>query len=98
MNILAANAPAVRLTSRPSEAARNRMLSRRGEPLFIAGWRRVLMMHFEVDAGALQRDVPFQLDLHNGRAFVSLVAFTMEGMRPRWGGNWTAKLFHPIAT
>jgi uncharacterized protein YqjF (DUF2071 family) len=98
MNILAVNAPAVRETRRPSEAARERMLSRRGEPLFIAGWRRVLMMHFEVDAGTLQRDVPFQLDLRDGRAFVSLVAFTMEGMRPRFGGNWTARLFKPIAT
>jgi len=39
---------------------------------------RVLMMHFEVDAKALQRDVPYELDLHHGRAFVTLVAFTME--------------------
>jgi len=98
MNTLAINTPAVQYTSRPSAAARERMLSRRGEPVFMAGWRRVLMMHFDVDAGALQRDVPFQLDLRDGRAFVSLVAFTMEGMRPRFGGRWTAKLFQPIAT
>jgi hypothetical protein len=42
------------------------MLSRLGEPLFVAGWYRVLMIHFEVDAQALQRDVPFQLDLSPG--------------------------------
>jgi len=93
-----ATAPAIRCTSQPSAAARQRMLSRRGEPLLIAGWRRVLMMHLEVDAVSLQRDVPFPLHLYEGRAFVSLVAFTMEGMRPRFGGAWTARLLRPIAT
>jgi uncharacterized protein YqjF (DUF2071 family) len=66
--------------------------------MFIAAWQRVLMMHFEVDAASLQRDVPFQLDLRNGRAFVSLVAFSMEEMRPRIGGALAARLFKPIAT
>ena len=89
---------ATEFTSQPSAAARQRMLSCRGEPLFLAAWRRVLMMHFEVDARSLQRDVPFPLDLYHGRAFISLVAFTMEGMRPHAGGQWTARLFKPIAT
>jgi uncharacterized protein len=85
-------------TSKPSAAARQRMLSRRGEPLFIAGWKDALMLHFEVDAEALQREVPFELDLRDGRAFVSLVAFSMRGMRPRLGGKLAALLFRPIAT
>jgi len=85
-------------TREPSAAARHRMLSRRGEPLFIAGWDRVLMLHFEVDAETLQREVPFEVDLRDGRAFVSLVAFTMCGMRPRIGGKAAALLFRPIAT
>jgi uncharacterized protein len=85
-------------TGQPSAAARGRMLSRRGEPMFIAGWKDVLMVHFEVDAEALQRDVPFELDLWKGRAFVSLVAFTMHGMRPRIGGRVGELLFRPIAT
>ncbi|HTV47302.1 MAG TPA: DUF2071 domain-containing protein [Phycisphaerae bacterium] len=88
----------VSFSSAPSVAARRRMLSRRWEPLFIAGWLRVLMMHFEVDVDALQRDVPFQLDLYQGRAFLTLVAFTMRGMRPRWGGKPAAWLFRPLAT
>ena len=79
-------------------AARGRMLAHWGEPFFIAGWKRVLMMHFEVDASALQREVPFQLDLRDSRAFVSLVAFTMCGLRPRVGGRLAASLFRPIAT
>lgn len=56
------------------------------------------MIHLEVDAEALQRDVPFELDLRDGRAFVTLVAFTMENMRPRIGGRLGAWLFKPIAT
>lgn len=81
-----------------SAIARRQILSCRGEPLFLADWMRVLMMHFEVDAGALQRRMPYQLDLHEGRAFVTLVAFTMENMRPRLGGKLGAWLLKPIAT
>lgn len=98
MNQIIAPPPSVSYTTCPSADARRRMLSRRGEPLFVGGWRRVLMMHFEVDRDALQRNVPFPLDLHEGRAFVSLVAFTMEKMRPRFGGRLAARLFQPIAT
>jgi uncharacterized protein YqjF (DUF2071 family) len=98
MNATLSKASHVRLTCEPSKAARERMLSQRGEPLFIAGWHRVLMIHFEVDAQALQRDVPFQLDLFEDRAFVSTVAFTMCGMRPRLGGKVAAWIFRPIAT
>src|SRR5690242_15645029 len=98
MNETILTAPVVRASTQPSMAARQRMLSRWGEPLFIAGWKNVLMMHFEVDAAALQRDVPFQLDRHEGHAFVSLVAFTMCDMRPRVGGRLGAWLFRPVAT
>jgi len=51
-----------------------------------------------VEAAVLQRDVPFELDLDDGRAYVSLVAFTMCGMRPRLGGHLAEWLFKPIAT
>src|SRR5438309_10963961 len=34
---------------------------------------------------------------HKGRAYISLVAFTMRGMRPRLGGKITELLFKPIA-
>lgn len=81
-----------------SAMARHRILSHRGEPLFLADWMRVLMIHFEVDAEALQREVPYELDLHHGRAFVTLVAFTMENMHPRFGGRLGAWLLKPIAT
>jgi len=81
-----------------SAAGRRQMLSLRGKPLLFADWMRVLMMHFEVDAGALQSYVPYDLDLNKGRAFVTLVAFTMENMRPRIGAKLGAWLLQPIAT
>jgi uncharacterized protein YqjF (DUF2071 family) len=85
-------------TAARSDAARERMQAGRGERLFVAGWTHALMVHFEVPAAALQRAVPFPLDLWRGRAFVSLVAFTMRGMRPVIGGRMGALLFRPLAT
>jgi uncharacterized protein YqjF (DUF2071 family) len=81
-----------------SEQAKARMLQSRFEPMFIADWERVLMIHFTVDAAALQRDVPFPLDLHDGHAFVTVVAFTMRDMRPAIGGRLAAWPFRAIAT
>ena len=85
-------------TETTSAAAQRRIRSHSGEPLFLADWMRVLMIHFEVDADVLQHHAPYQLDLRDGRAFVSLVAFTMEHMRPRIGGKLGAWLCRPIAT
>jgi len=68
------------------------------EVAFTADWDRVVMIHLEVDPGALADSVPFELDLWDGRAFVTLVAFTMCGMKPVLGGALGAWLFRPIAT
>jgi uncharacterized protein len=81
-----------------SAAARDRMLAVRGEPLLYADWSRAVFIHFEVDPDALQHEIPFPLDLHDGRAYLSLVAFNMRDMRPRLGGRLGALLFKPIAT
>jgi uncharacterized protein YqjF (DUF2071 family) len=80
-----------------SKAAQRRLLSVRGEPLFLADWLRPVFIHYEVPAGLLQREVPFELDLREGKAYVSLVTFTMHGMRPFYGGGLTAWLLKPIA-
>ena len=98
MNTAPIEAVAVHDPGTPSAAARARILSGYGEPFLLAGWRRVLMIHLEVEPNILQRHVPYPLDLYNGRAFVTLVSFTMEGMKPRLGGPLTALLFKPIAT
>lgn len=81
-----------------SSAGRQRLLSARGEPLFLADWNRAVFLHYEVDPAALQAAVPYCLDLWEDRAYVSLVAFTLRRMRPRIGGRLGAWLFRPIAT
>ncbi len=85
-------------TRRPSLEARNRMRTHRGEPLFVAGWLETLMVHLEVDPDELQRATPFGLDLHEGRAYVSLVCFRLRRMRPRLGGRLGEWLMSPIGT
>ncbi|MEY2488799.1 MAG: uncharacterized protein QOC70_741 [Verrucomicrobiota bacterium] len=74
------------------------MLANTGEPLFFAGWDRAVFIHYEADPALLQRQIPFQLDLRDGRAFVSIVAFTLSRMRPHIGGRLGEWLFKPIAT
>src|SRR5690349_18600480 len=65
-----------------SGAGRQRLLSVPGEPLFIADWDRVLMLHFAISPETLRPWVPFELDLWNEKAYVSVVAFTMRGLKP----------------
>ncbi|MEY2564115.1 MAG: uncharacterized protein QOH88_2308 [Verrucomicrobiota bacterium] len=74
------------------------MLSKPGEPLFFGAWNKAVFIHYETDAGILQRQIPFELDLRDGRAFVSIVAFTLVRMRPRLGGRVGEWLFKPIGT
>jgi len=57
------------------------------QPLFLGDWTRALFVHYEVDREVLQREIPLELDLWNGKAFVSLVAFSMERLRLRFGGR-----------
>ncbi|HEV7402665.1 MAG TPA: DUF2071 domain-containing protein [Chthoniobacteraceae bacterium] len=56
--------------------------SARWRPAFVADWAEATFVHFAVEPRRLQPFVPFELDLHEGRAYVSLVAFTMRHMRP----------------
>ncbi len=68
------------------------------EPLLLADWSDAVFLHYVVKPEVLQPFVPFPLDLHDGMAYVSLVAFTMKRMRPQRGGKWSEALFKPIAT
>ena len=81
-----------------SAIAHERMLSLPREPLFIADWLDVVMIHLEVDAGELQEVTPFQLDLWHGCAFVTLVAVTLRRMHPRFGGKLGELVFRPLAS
>ena len=81
-----------------SEAARRRLLSGFGEPLFLARWDRAVFINYSADPAVLQRQVPFELDLYEGGAFVSIVAFTLVRMRPWLAGAFSEIFLKPIAT
>jgi uncharacterized protein YqjF (DUF2071 family) len=67
-------------------------------PWFRADWRDVLFVHYSIDPAVLRTQAPFALDLFEGRAWVSLVAFTQVGMRPAAGGAIGAAVMRPVAT
>jgi alginate O-acetyltransferase complex protein AlgI len=66
-------------------------------PLFKADWLDALFIHFQLDAALLQPHVPLELDQYQGRAYVSLVAFTQHRLRPRIGGRLAEWLSRPLA-
>lgn len=53
---------------------------------FYQEWNNAIFLHWEVDESELRKFVPseIELDLFNGRPWVSLVAFTMERIRPHY--------------
>ena len=73
----------------PSAVAREVMQVQDGGALWDAEWDRVLMMHWSVPVEVLQKVVPFALDVCEGRAWVSAVAFTLRGMRLAGRGRWS---------
>ncbi len=81
-----------------SELAKARMLQTEGKPTLTSDWNRAVFIHFEVPANILQPLVPFELDLWHGKAYVSLVAFTMNNLRPTVGGRLGALLTTPISS
>jgi uncharacterized protein YqjF (DUF2071 family) len=57
-----------------------------GSPVGHQRWRHLLFLHWAVPAEAIRPLVPapLSLDLHDGVAWVGLVPFAMEGVRPRF--------------
>lgn len=53
---------------------------------FYQEWNRALFFHWKVDAESLLPFIPegLEIDLFNNAAYISLVAFTMEKIRPRF--------------
>jgi len=54
------------------------------EPLLVVEWHRVLFLHFAVEPHIVRAQLPppFELELYQGKAVVSLVALTMHRFRP----------------
>jgi uncharacterized protein YqjF (DUF2071 family) len=65
--------------------------------MFIADWLDVIFVHFRISPERLALLVPLPLDLHQGDAYVSLVAFTQSNLRPSFGGRIAALLASPLA-
>src|SRR5262245_19798563 len=66
-------------------------------PLFLADWLWPVFIHFRVDPGNLQRHVPFELDLFDGDADVSLVSCPQARLRPARLGRVGQMLSTPLA-
>ena len=67
-----------------ADVAKRRLLSVKGDPMVFADWKRVVFLHFDFPAEVLRRQIrgPFELELHEGRGVVTLVALTMQRSRP----------------
>jgi uncharacterized protein YqjF (DUF2071 family) len=66
-------------------------------PLLVADWRDALFIHFRVDPAKIQALVPLPLDLIDGQARVSLVAFTQQRLRPAIRSKAAEFLSRPLA-
>ncbi|MBA4148408.1 MAG: DUF2071 domain-containing protein [Verrucomicrobia bacterium] len=79
-----------------NEISRRKMLAH-GEHFLLSNWRQVAFFHYAVKPEFLQSQVPFELDLYEGKAYVSGVAFYLEKLRPKFGGALGAAFMKPIA-
>lgn len=80
-----------------SRTAKNRLIETERCGVLRCDWLRTVFVHLEINPGVLAPHVPFELDLHDGRAFVSLVAFVMRRFRPRGTGAIGSLLCAPVA-
>ena len=70
-------------TSPICNAAGRRLLALAGDPFLHVTWKQLVFFHFVIPTGVLQNVVPkpFELELHEGMGYVSLVALTMRNFR-----------------
>lgn len=68
-----------------STEARQR-LEAGGGPVLLTAWHDVFFHHLAIAPEILQRYVPYDLDLYDGRAYVSIVLFLQDRPRPASGG------------
>ena len=77
--------------------AQRRLLETERGGILRSDWIRVVFIHFQIDPAILARHTPFELDLYEGRAYVSLVAFLMRRFRVRGTGMIGSALCAPAA-
>ncbi|HTQ32037.1 MAG TPA: DUF2071 domain-containing protein [Opitutaceae bacterium] len=64
---------------------------------FVAEWHQMLFVHYSIPPEKLAPQTPFVLDTRDGHAFVSLVFFSLERMRPAGTGIFGRWLCRPIS-
>ena len=74
---------------RPEEAPIDRIsqaLRPGGKNAGLQHWRNLLFLHWPIAPDVIRRLIPqeLELDLFDGQAWVGLVPFRMQGIRPRW--------------
>lgn len=74
-------------TDSPSALSRAAIQREDGGPFMVADWADPWMLHYRVDVADLAGDVPFDLDLFEGSAYVTVVAFSMRQLRLSVGGR-----------
>src|SRR6266536_2542579 len=81
-----------------SDAGKRRLPPDNDAPLVLAEWSRVTFLHYEVEASVVRAQLPptFGLELHRGKAIVSLVALTMRRFRANPVAPWWARLFAAV--
>lgn len=63
-------------------------------PIFYADWTEPVFLHFTIDPDQLQKYIPYELDTYNGKAYITLVAFSMRRLRfikGGWLSRWLTK-------
>jgi uncharacterized protein YqjF (DUF2071 family) len=55
-------------------------------PILKQTWRDLLFLHWEIEPGAIQKRLPpsLSVDTFEGKAYLGVVPFYMEGLRPPW--------------
>ncbi len=58
----------------------------KGSWKFYQEWNRAIFLHWEVELSELEKHIPkdLEIDLFEGKPWVSVVAFTMENIRPKY--------------
>jgi uncharacterized protein YqjF (DUF2071 family) len=79
-----------------SESARRRFIAEERRPLMFSDRMNAAIIHIEVEPEILQPQIPFELDLYEGKAYVSIVAFSIRRLRTAIGGQIAEWMFRPI--
>ena len=85
-----------RETTQHSLQARRNIIHNEGGAFFECDWVRFVLIHYEVNVKLLQNTVPFELDLFDGKAYVSCVAFTSDNFNFAQKGLMQRLVMRPV--